>query len=660
MMIELQPAVEQALFFCRTGDWLQLAASPLATTALVEQCWFADEQREKAISPDLRGRALRAIFCWAIDQLRPEGEPDWAARAWRPYLVLYYYYIKGMRLSVLTEQLGIAERSGQNLRLRAVERLVQVLQTELNEAHEQTQRRYYVIKHRIARLSLDQQQMLRYAALFRQPFPPQWFYRFKLVSAESPENSIRYETYELLAAHLLCSDQQGQLFLQPEVRAFIKLLPFPPEQMQWHLQAAFWYEQSQDYLEAAWHQCQAGQLQRAAELLLTHQALLIERSQAAVLYAGLRHFSASSVNATTWIKLNLLAGELAESLHDLDSASEHYRQALAASDLRLKARAFWLRGRVLAAKQGDEALIHYQRCLELLTDLPEERTLLKLVLLHRAWLYIEYGRQHAQATAELKRVQQMLMPSERALWSDLYSAWGEICARQAQQEEAFHYRQSAWLAANEAQDVKRMFNTAHNLAWDYVAMANYKIALHYFEASLTFAQQIGNREYEALFYKGMGACYWGLKHHEQALQAYTTAYTNACLLKNDHLRAQICYALAEAYAACKAPNQLFHYAEEGQTLAQQQRLPDLLLKFQQLIAAYGAVATKWRDLNDRQRAVIADLEQSGAITNRAYRTRHQISAKQAERDLRELVEKQLIVQVGKGRSVHYVAKPAQE
>lgn len=187
----------------------------------------------------------------------------------------------------------------------------------------------------------------------------------------------------------------------------------------------------------------------------------------------------------------------------------------------------------------------------------------------------------------------------------------------------------------------------------------YEIAWHYFEASFTFAQPIGNREYEALFYQGVGACYLGLRHYEQALQAYTITYTNACLLKNDHLRAQICYALAEAYAACKAPNHLFHYTEEGQTLAQQQRLPDLLLKFQQLIAAYGAVATKWRDLNERQRAAIADLEQSGAITNRAYRTRHQISAKQAERDLRELVEKQLIVQVGKGRSVQYVAKPAQ-
>ena len=60
------------------------------------------------------------------------------------------------------------------------------------------------------------------------------------------------------------------------------------------------------------------------------------------------------------------------------------------------------------------------------------------------------------------------------------------------------------------------------------------------------------------------------------------------------------------------------------------------------------------DLNERQKKTIEYLREKGAITRREYVTLVDISLRQANKDLKDLVEKNLIVPIGKGRSVRYV------
>lgn len=58
-------------------------------------------------------------------------------------------------------------------------------------------------------------------------------------------------------------------------------------------------------------------------------------------------------------------------------------------------------------------------------------------------------------------------------------------------------------------------------------------------------------------------------------------------------------------------------------------------------------------LNERQEKVIEYIKEKGAISRREYVTLVNISLRQANRDLKDLLEKKLITQIGKGRSVRY-------
>lgn len=58
-------------------------------------------------------------------------------------------------------------------------------------------------------------------------------------------------------------------------------------------------------------------------------------------------------------------------------------------------------------------------------------------------------------------------------------------------------------------------------------------------------------------------------------------------------------------------------------------------------------------LNERQKKVIEYIKEKGAISRREYVTLVNISLRQANKDLKDLLEKKLITQIGKGRSVRY-------
>jgi len=61
-------------------------------------------------------------------------------------------------------------------------------------------------------------------------------------------------------------------------------------------------------------------------------------------------------------------------------------------------------------------------------------------------------------------------------------------------------------------------------------------------------------------------------------------------------------------------------------------------------------------LNHRQVKAINFIKKNGYITNDYYIQINEISDRHARRDLRQLVDMDLIVRIGKGRSTRYVLK----
>ena len=126
---EFAGLASQALKACREGQLLELATSPLAQSSLVSACFLADEP----VSLDTRGRALTAVLAWAVERLRPAGEPQWMAYPWRMYLILYHFYLNGMRVSTLAEQMGVVEQTLYDARPAAFSAVAGVLRQELAE-----------------------------------------------------------------------------------------------------------------------------------------------------------------------------------------------------------------------------------------------------------------------------------------------------------------------------------------------------------------------------------------------------------------------------------------------------------------------------------------------------------------------------------------------
>lgn len=60
-------------------------------------------------------------------------------------------------------------------------------------------------------------------------------------------------------------------------------------------------------------------------------------------------------------------------------------------------------------------------------------------------------------------------------------------------------------------------------------------------------------------------------------------------------------------------------------------------------------------LNERQNKTLDYLGRSGAISRKEYAAQAGISLRQANKDLRDMLEKKLVVQIGKGRSIKYIS-----
>ena len=103
-------------------DTLQvLGEHPLATLRVVEA-------RRRAMgrgdTPAGRGLSLRDVLRAAIEELAYDtGEPDYAEKGWRPFIILKEEFIDGRSADYLMDCLHIAQRTYQLERSMAIDRL---------------------------------------------------------------------------------------------------------------------------------------------------------------------------------------------------------------------------------------------------------------------------------------------------------------------------------------------------------------------------------------------------------------------------------------------------------------------------------------------------------------------------------------------------------
>ncbi len=643
---ELEKMVGEALRLSREGDLLALAELPLAGSSLLD-AWYVGSAPQGS---DERGRATQAMLSWLIERLRPSGTHSWTTLSWRPYNVLSAFYIAGRRIAEIAELMAVAEQTIYPIRAQAITALVKILREEL--ARPAQLRDNYAIVDLYPQLRPDQQTLLRMLAIMRGPIALGLLYELARAAQIA---QIEQHLQALTTGDLLTSDEQRTTYaVQAKLRPYLRTLLSPEERQTWHNLAGQHAASRADYLEAAIHLRLAGSYDRAAQLLIEHHRQIIDTLHSGELRNLLSEFRPSETSdPAMWLRLKLVSGDVAMTMNDVATALREYQQALGASEVQIKAEAYYKRGKAFRSQNTAEAQAHFAYCISLLEAAMPGDPLLYRVYLDQAWMLFQDRQDIVQAEHSLRRAAALIDPANRAAWAELSNAWGMYYSHQGQHAQAIIHHQAAWLAANETQDSTMQTHTAHNLGDSYMKIAQYDQALAYFGQSADLARKTGNRRMEGLCQKSIGACRFWLQQYEQAITHYQQAHAIFTSMQNRNWQANTCYDLAEAYAELGEVGQMQRYFAEAVALAQEAGLDRLLGDLSALTRAYAGLYPPTVPLNERQQLAYDHLKRHSAITNREYRDLTAVSPKQAARDLNELLEWGVLVRVGEGRSTAY-------
>lgn len=648
---EFANLVNLALKACRDGQLLELATSPLAQSSLVTVCFLSDEP----VTLDGRGRALMAVLYWAVERLRPAGEAHWTAHPWRLYLLLFHFYLRGMRVSELAEQMAVVEQTLYDTRPTAFNAVAGVLRQELSTPQDAEGRKQQYIALRYTSLSQAEQVILRCAAIFRHPIDVGLLEEMLRRSEPALTLESSFNLNRLIDNHLLISnDEHSVVMAHPEIRIYLLGLLTPTQRRAWHETAARGASDKGDYLDAAVHYRQAGMLRSAAELLVNHHREIVDTMQGEELRSMLAEFRQAELSEAIWVQMKIIAGGLAEMMQDVDTAVAEYGKALNARDLESKALAYYRRARVLESKNLDEALAHYQYCIQLLEANDKLPTLLVKAYIDQAWIYIQERPDPDQAQRLLVRAGKLVAGSDRESWSQLKNAWGDWYYHQERLKEAVECHQQGWLAANEIQNLELMLNSAHNLGTVYTELGEFARALDYLRQAQQLALQSGNRKMEAMCNKSLGACYFWMKDYAQAIGGYALAREVYIEMGNRNRQASACYDLAEAYAAQGDVAAGRKYFLEGLGVARELGLERYQRSFAELAQSYVELLPLEISLSNRQQRILEYTRMNGEIKSEQCAQLVEVSKEQAIRELNDLIDKGQMLRQGRARKTSYV------
>lgn len=635
---------EVRMGFASYWDVSGLAQSPLAHCRLVKGGLLEGDESY----PEARGYALRATLDWGLKKLGAKG----TSRALQSVEVLQKRYIEGMSNTEYADLRGLLNDStAQARRKSAIGKITKILRAEAKSPTELEQRKQGMIGLRYGDCSANEQEVLRFLAIFRESVP---------VSIADVVEHITLQPHlsRLLGVNLLISDDEvAQIGVHPEIRAYLLTCLSSDERGRWHRATGAFYEEQGNLIEAVYHLQRAGQIEAAAGLLIGQEQLIGDQLPIVPLQERLADFQRAALSAKMWVQLKILAGRTAELANQLNVAQREYEQALGAEDDTIKAEAYYRLARVYEQRDLDAALLHYAACQKVLTNVkePQGRELFAKAYISEAWIFIEQRPDLNAAAGNLRKAERILAGYEGQEWSplrsDIHNAWSTFYEHKNDPKLSLEHGWRAWQYAREAQDVVRSINTAHNLGVSYFGQAQYDEARTYFEESQKLALQAGNKRMAALSSKGIGSCYVsGSSEHEKAIPYYRNAHNYFNKNGNEFWQSVVCYDLAEAHAQLGNTKQAKQYFDEGIRITEalgNQHLRDALEELGQSYIELSA------DLPPRQLQAVGFIRKNGTINRQEHIALTQVSKVTASRDLNSLVKKGICVKEGRARATCY-------
>lgn len=670
---------------------LTLSRSPLANASLVTPLLIIDQVSAPAGE---RGRALRLLLQWAVEQLvphtsaypmgceRPFDDPNWQDPRWWGYNILRHRYLEPLHPDDFVE----GGRFTETLMALTGIPSTDIFYDERNQAiHDVAQRlrQQYLdgaADEMLQQLALDEVYrplqsrptalaLLGIASTFSDVFPRALL--LEIAAWErllDVEEALNYLTSQRL---LLLGDEDTNLWLSPVLRAYIYRRQGQRWRQQRHRQVAQYYERLEEPLKAAEHWQKGDQWPTAAQVLIATAADLINELQITELRDALLRFKPQHLANEQWRAVQLLLTDLFMRLGQREEALNACRQALKVTeDAALQAPLYRRLGKLYEEYNQLHALGYYEEAAERFapTD-PERLDLLK----DRAWLYIIREEWQA-AEADLQQALDLLAAEATDQRAAVFDAFAGLYRRQKKYDAAVGYAREALALREESGDLLRVAQSFGNLGLLYNAMGEYDHAISaYQEARRTF-EKLGNQHLIAKADLNMGMAYHLAGQLAAAVEAYLQSLARAQEEDVPHLAAKAYSNLAEVYAELGHDETAHRYWEEGYSLSQQMGFSDQIAYFESLRANMGLVqgdelekdagtevavvppppATTAEVLDPEEQIALEVAARAGKVTTRTLMDAAGVSKATATRRLTALAERGYLQQQGQGRGTHYV------
>ena len=324
-------------------------------TALVAPTLVLDD-----ISPTAedRGRGLRLVLHWAVDQLapgpvrhragefRPWDDPTWRDPLWWRYNILRHRYLEplhpdefvegGRFTETLAALTGIPSTDTFfDERNRAIREVTGLLRRQLEQPTAAAELRRLALAE-VQRLLMARPPALALmgiASIFDGVFARSFL--LELAKADGIARSEVELAYLTDHRYILTGNEGQDLLLSTVLRDHIGLI-FRQQRRHavtaWHDRAARYYEQNSQSLKTAQHWQRAGRWTQAATVLLRHSANLMDEEQVVTLRTLLAAFPSSKLEPEQWRDVQFFLCDLYMASGDTGATIAACRATLKASD----------------------------------------------------------------------------------------------------------------------------------------------------------------------------------------------------------------------------------------------------------------------------------------------------------------------------------------
>ena len=674
---------------------LALAHSPLAESALLKPLLVMDDVSPSA---EERGRALRLLLSWAVEQLAPEtsafpigsyrdwDDPTWRDPLWWGYNILRHRYLEplhpddfvegGRYTETLLSLTGIpSEATYFDERNRAIRDVAQRLQLQIHSGSANGTLRLRALKAVLQPLQKEAaaQATLAIAATFRGVFARDWL--IELAVAEHIDRPKQIVAWLVEQRYLRTASNTGELWLSSVLREHLYAQQAGGHLRQRHQRIAQKAVAVRQPLVSAFHSFQAEQYEQAATLLLDNVGRVDELDLES-LRVEFGRFRPHHLPADLWCQLLITLSDLHVQAGEPQQARAACRRALAATDDTVHAgRIFRRLGKLHETDQQQQALTYYE---EALARLPSSHPEYVDTLKDRGWLYI-LRRAWASAESDLQRARQLAPDDNLRQQADINDALSHWYSNQGKHEQAVTYGKQALTQRELLGDTLRTARSLHNLAFIWVKMGQFEQAVASFQEALTTFQRLRDAASVAAIQVSLGTTFHFMGKLTQAVTCYNDGLALARQAALPLLEVKAHGNLAEGLAELGHYDAARHHFKRGLALAElhgfadqtayfaglQKQLPVLQIEVDEAIISAvsqndaSSYSTSSRQAESQPSDPIEQLAldlaaKLGRITAKQLMAEGAISKATATRRLSSLVEQGLLLRQGQKRGTYYV------